>query len=84
MSWITVIGFIAALLTTFGFFPQVIKTCRMKETRDISLWMYIILAVGIVLWFIYGILINDYPVSIANGVTLILVSIILGAKIKYK
>ncbi|MEA1928968.1 MAG: SemiSWEET transporter [Candidatus Auribacterota bacterium] len=84
MNWITIMGFIAASLTTFAFLPQVIKTWRMKETRDISLWMYLAFTAGVTLWLIYGILIGDYPVSIANGVTLILALMILIAKIRYK
>ncbi len=77
-------GFVAASLTTCAFLPQVIKTWRMKETRDISLWMYLIFTVGVSLWLVYGISIGDYPVSIANGATLILALSILVAKIRYK
>ena len=84
MTWITIMGFVAALLTTCAFLPQVIKTCRMKETRDISLWMYLIFTIGVSLWLGYGILIGDYPILIANGATLILALIILVAKIRYK
>jgi len=77
-------GFVAASLTTCAFLPQVIKTFQMRETRDISLWMYLIFTIGVSLWLGYGILVGDYPVAIANGATLILALIILIAKIKYK
>jgi MtN3 and saliva related transmembrane protein len=83
VKWVTTLGFIAAACTTMAFLPQVIKTCRLKETRDISLVMYIVLVTGISLWALYGILIGDYPVSIANGITLILAVIILISKIRY-
>ena len=84
MNWITIMGFVAASLTTCAFLPQVIKTWRMKETRDISLWMYLIFTIGVSLWLGYGILIGDYPIAIANGATLILALIILIVKIRYK
>jgi len=84
MSWITIMGLVAASLTTFAFIPQVIKTWRMKETRDISFWMYLVFTIGVSLWLGYGILIGDYPILIANGATLILAFIILIAKIRYK
>ena len=84
MSWITIMGLVAASLTTFAFLPQVIKTWRMKETRDISFWMYLVFTIGVSLWLGYGILIGDYPVLIANGATLILALTILIAKIRYK
>ncbi len=77
------LGFAAAVCTTISFLPQVIKTCRLKETRDISLLMYIVLVSGISLWICYGFLIGDYPVFIANGITLILALIILISKIRY-
>jgi len=77
-------GFVAASLTTCAFLPQVIKTWRMKETRDISLWMYLVFTIGVSLWLGYGILIGNYPIAIANGATLILALIILIAKIRYK
>ena len=84
MSWITIMGLVAATLTTFAFIPQVIKTWRMKETRDISFLMYLIFTIGVSLWLGYGILIGDYPVLIANGATLIMALTILIAKIRYK
>ncbi|MFH1038597.1 MAG: SemiSWEET transporter [PVC group bacterium] len=83
MKWMTVIGFIAAAFTTLAFLPQVIKTWRIRETKDISLLMYVIFLVGVFLWLCYGVLLGDYPISIANAVTFILALIILIAKIKY-
>jgi len=71
-------------LVIIAFLPQVIKIWRMKETRDISLWMYLIFTIGVSLWLGYGILIGDYPIAIANGATLILALIILIVKIRYK
>ena len=84
MTLITAIGLFAALLTTVAFLPQVIKTWKTKKTRDISFIMYIILVTGVFLWLIYGFLIKDLPLILANLVTLILVSSVLFLKIKYK
>jgi MtN3 and saliva related transmembrane protein len=84
MNWINIIGFGAAFMTTVGFLPQFIKTFKTKQTKDISLWMYIILITGIILWLIYGIYKNDWPIIIANIITLTLVVPILILKIIYK
>ncbi|MCH7568075.1 MAG: SemiSWEET transporter [Nanoarchaeota archaeon] len=84
MTFITSLGLLAALLTTIAFLPQVIKSWKIRETRDISLQMYVILVTGVFLWLIYGFLIKDLPLILANLVTLILVSSILFLKIKYK
>ena len=84
MTIISIIGFMAATLTTAGFIPQALKTYRTRQTKDISLWMYILLITGVALWLTYGILNTDWPVILANGVTLLLVIPILILKIIYK
>jgi len=84
MSSIEILGITAAILTTISFLPQTIKTIKTKNTKDLSLSMYSILFVGIALWFVYGYLIGDLPIMLANGVTLVLSGAILVLKIKYK
>jgi MtN3 and saliva related transmembrane protein len=82
MNWISVIGLIAAVLTSTSFLPQALKTIRTKDTTSISLSMYILFTLGTLMWFIYGIASNNLPVWLANGFTLILASIILYFKIQ--
>lgn len=79
-----IIGYIGAILTTMAFVPQTIKTIRLKQTKDISLLMYIIFVLGISFWFVYGILINSMPIILANLVSFCLSGTILILKIKYK
>ena len=74
MEPVTVIGLIAAAFTTFAYVPQAVKTIKTKNTKSLSLIMYVIMTVGIVLWLSYGILLKDLPIIIANTVTLISVS----------
>jgi len=84
MNTVSLIGFIAAACTTFATVPQMIKVFKSKQTQDISLYMYIIMTTGIFLWLVYGLFINDLPLIVANGVSLIFASTILTLKIKYK
>ena len=84
MSMISVIGFMAAILTTAAYIPQALKAIKTKQTKDISLWMYVMMSVGILLWLIYGILNKDLPIILANCVTIILVIPILLIKIIHK
>jgi len=77
------IGYIAATLTTISFVPQVLKTWRSKHANDVSLWMYCIFTAGIVMWLIYGIWAQAWPVAAANAVTLILSGLILIMKLKW-
>ncbi|AKR43109.1 SemiSWEET transporter [Methylophilus sp. TWE2] len=78
----TCIGSVAAVCTTLAFVPQVIQSWRTRDLSGISLPMYMIFTTGVVLWFIYGILIQDWPVIIANAVTAILASTVLLLKLK--
>ena len=84
MEFTTVLGLVAAICTTTAFVPQALKVIQTKNTKDLSLGMYLIFTTGVLLWFIYGYLIQDYPVMIANGITLIFSSTILFMKLKYK
>ena len=84
MDGITVVGLTAAVLTTISFLPQAIKTIKSRHTRDLSLFMYFMLTTGVFLWFVYGILILNVPLMLANGITLLFTATILIMKIKYK
>ena len=84
MDYVTIIGFVAAVLTTVAFIPQVLKAVKTKSTKDISLGMYVIFCSGVFLWFVYGMLILSWPVIIANILAFSLALIILSYKIKYK
>ncbi len=70
MEWY-LIGTAAALLTTFGFVPQIIKMYRSKSARDVSLTTLYQFSAGVVLWTFYGIHIGDMIIIAANTVTFI-------------
>ena len=63
---IELIGLIAAFITSIGFLPQIIKGFKTKKLDDISYFMPIVLAIGMTLWLIYGILINSIAIISAN------------------
>ncbi len=81
---VTVLGLVAATFTTIAFIPQVITTARTKSTKDISKGMFTLMSSASFLWLIYGFLISSLPVIIANLALLILSTIILSYKLKYK
>lgn len=82
-DWITGLGLIAAVCTTCSFLPQVIKIARSRRTRDVSLWMYSILTTGLFLWLIYGIVLRDIPLIVANSVSFTLSLCVLILKIRH-
>ncbi|MFZ1898289.1 SemiSWEET family sugar transporter [Methanoregula sp.] len=84
MDAITLVGFIAGTLTTIAYVPQVIRSWRLKETRDISLSMLVLYAVGVFLWLVYGVWSDALPIIGANGISLILILVLLGIKLRYR
>ena len=84
MDITNVIGLSAAFGTTVSFLPQAIKTIQTKNTSGISLYMYALFTLGTLLWLIYGLMSHSLPVTIANAVTFVFASVILGYKLKYK
>lgn len=82
MEWHSLIGYLAASLTTLFFLPQAIKVITTRNTQGISGLMYVMFVCGLVLWLIYGLLIEDTAVSMANFLTLLFALPIL--VIKYR
>ena len=77
-------GYVAATLTTLAFVPQAWKTIRSKDTRSISLGMYVVFTIGIAFWLAYGIVLGSIPMILSNIVTFGLSATILAMKLKYK
>ena len=84
MDSITIIGLTAALFTTVSLLPQLIKVYRTKSTKDISTGMFTLFGSGVLLWFVYGVFVNDLPIMIANSLAFIQAAVILFFKAKYK
>ena len=83
MNRLTLLGMLAGALTTIAFAPQAIKSWRTRHTKDVSLGMFSIMCLGIALWIVYGALLGDLPIILANSVTLALAGSILALKIRY-
>jgi MtN3 and saliva related transmembrane protein len=83
MDRITLVGTIAGFCTTVSFLPQVLKIHRTKSVHDLSLLMFIIFAIGVVSWLVYGFLTGSMPIIVANFITLIFCGYILFMRTKY-
>ncbi|MGD8354325.1 MAG: SemiSWEET transporter [Methyloceanibacter sp.] len=73
----------AATLTTIAFVPQAIHIIRHKETRAISLQMYLVFATGVAFWLIFGFMLWNWPMILSNIVTLTLALTIISMKLRY-
>ena len=80
MEWA---GYLAAAMTTLAFIPQAVQTIRTRDTRSISLGMYVVFTIGIAFWLVYGIALGSMPMILSNLVTFLLSATILGLKIKH-
>lgn len=84
MNVIQILGLAAGSCTTIAFLPQVIKTWKSGSAKDLSLGMFSFFCFGVLLWLIYGIIINDLPVILANLFTLLLASSLLYFKLRFR
>jgi MtN3 and saliva related transmembrane protein len=78
------LGYVAGILTTIAFIPQVLQIYKTKSAKDVSLAMFLLFTTGVGLWLLYGIKSNAVPVIAANSITLILSGVILFFKYKYR
>jgi MtN3 and saliva related transmembrane protein len=79
----TFVSALAATLTTVAFVPQAIHIIRFKETRAISLQMYVVFASGVAFWLVFGVMIWNWPIMAANAITLALALTIIRMKLRY-
>jgi MtN3 and saliva related transmembrane protein len=77
------IGYAAASLTTASFVPQAWLTFKTRDVSGVSLGMYSAFTLGIALWLAYGLLIDAWPVVIANIITLLLAASILVMRLRF-
>lgn len=67
---ITIVGLLAAALTSLSYIPQVRKALPSGSTGDLSSKTLAVLAAGLALWAVYGMLKGDYVIIVANAVGL--------------
>lgn len=80
----TLIGILAGVITSVSMLPQVIKTIKTKESKDISVFMIILLISGLGLWVYYGFLRKDYPIIFTNSFSCLVDITLLCLHLKYR
>lgn len=81
---VEIIGYCAAFLTTIAFLPQAIQSWRTRDLSGISVGMYSLFTAGVGLWLIYGLIIEKWPLILANALTFALALSILVLKLRSK
>lgn len=83
MDVVEIFGSIGAACTTLSFVPQVLQIWKTKSAKDVSLPMYLMFIVGIICWLVYGLMLNAWPIIIANAVTIMLALAVVMMKLRW-
>lgn len=77
------IGFAAAFLGTVCWIPQAWQVWASKDTSGLSLPSNLMFLATVTLWLIYGLLVGDLPLILANLCAVTAVLCIVAAKLKF-
>jgi len=84
MQTTDIIGSVAAVLTTVSFIPQAWQTFKTKDVSGISLPMYSMFTTGVLLWLVYSIALQSWPMIVSNCITAPVALAILSMKLRYR
>jgi MtN3 and saliva related transmembrane protein len=78
-----IIGVTATILTRYSSIPQIVKGFKTKKMDDVSFWLIFYLTVGLFLYVVYGIIIDDPIIIWGNAIGVVSNLILIILKIKY-
>jgi len=81
---INAVGTVAALCTIVSFVPQILKIARERDASSVSLRMYMFTVTSFTLWTIYGVLLQAWPLILANSTSLACAATALFMKWKFR
>ncbi len=84
MDYIKLLGLAAGTITSVTFLPQVIRIYKTKSAKDISSSMLGLLIIGVTMWLVYGIIVNDIAIMYTNGMVLALSLVMVYFKFRFK
>jgi MtN3 and saliva related transmembrane protein len=83
MTAIDILGMTAGCISSITFLPQVIKTWKTKSAADISLLMFTFATISVIMWLVYGIILQNIPIIFTNSMVLLFSLIMLYFKFRY-
>ena len=79
MTILSTLAMVSGIAGTFAFIPQVYKIFKRKSAKDIAISSYLFLIITGIIWVLYGLEIQSFPLVITNFVgDVLLVFIIIG------
>jgi len=83
MLLVDIIGYLAGFFILISIIPQIVKSWKTKSTKDLSLLRYLVYVVGVILWTVYGLALNNGPMIVINSINLCLAASMIYLKLKY-
>ena len=72
-----VVGSAAAICSITSFAPQAVKIWKERDASSVSLKTYSLTVTCFVLWVVYGVMTQAWPVTVANACALVMASGVL-------
>ena len=79
-----VVGTAAAICSITSFAPQVLKIAREKDASAVSMRTYVLTCTCFVLWTIYGVMTQAWPIIVANALAGLMAGSVLFMKWKFR
>lgn len=79
-----IVGIAAGIFTGTSMLPQLIKMFKEKKASQVSVFMLLILIVGLSLWVWYGFLKEDWPIIVTNIFSLTVNLVMIVLRYKYR
>lgn len=81
---VNIVGTLAGICSMASFVPQIMKIWRDRDASGVSLRMFSVTVTAFVLWTVFGVLQSSWPIILSNGVCLVLATIIVALRLKFK
>lgn len=79
-----IFGYTATTLNVVMLVPQVYRTWKIKQTKDLSLTTLVMFLVACLMWVVYGTMKSAFPLVIANIIVGAMNVVLISFKVKYK
>lgn len=84
METAEITGIAASVFTSSTLIPQLIKILKEKKADGTSILMLLVLFTGLSLWVAYGVMKNDLIIIVANSFSLLVNTVTLFARVRYR
>ena len=78
LEWVEGVGLAAGVLGIIAWIPQIRRIWKERRADGISIPTFAAIIAALCLWMVYGVLIGSFSLVLANGMTLVMVALVLG------